>query len=257
MLLFSSLQKYYVFHHTLIFIVVFLFISSLSYAEELTLKKNYYVIFEVNGDKLIDNYASDTRTRQLGVASWQRITELFPLHYRKGIIQYNVMAGRRWAGRFGGDGSNDIGKPGYSLSVARYLLEKTPALENSKLPITPRRGTLDWTLIHEMGHYICLTTNAIELFSQSFDGDMHPQPTRRKRPMDYPADGSPLTTGNFVTSYAERTPGDEEVVETFTTYMTITELPKNNSLVARKINFFNTLPGFPELRQHIQQFSSH
>ncbi|MEE9394526.1 MAG: hypothetical protein V3W41_18685 [Planctomycetota bacterium] len=113
-----------------------------------------------------------------------------------------------------------------------------------------------YTLVHEMGHYICIRTYAIELFSQSFDSDRVPQPERRKKPDDYLKDGSPRLDGNFVTSYAERTPGDEEVVETFTTYMLVKDLPKGDSLVVRKIRFFETMPGYPELRRRIQGIGS-
>jgi hypothetical protein len=74
----------------------------------------------------------------------------------------------------------------------------------------------------------------IEKFSGVYDGDDVPQPKRSKDPKNYPDDGSPLVEGNFVTSYAERNPGDEEVVETFTTYLTVTKLPDNSSLVGKK-----------------------
>jgi hypothetical protein len=215
----------------------------------------YHAVFEVNSDILQEKYTPDSLTKKLGIAGWDRIKALFPPSYRRGIIQFNVMAGRRWAGQFSGDGENDIGRQGYRLSIAKYLLEKEPNLNHPLVPVTPRRATLDWTIVHELGHYICLTHDAIELFSQSFDGDMVEQPIRRKRPLDYPIDGSPKTEGNFVTSYAERAGGDEEVVETFTTYMMIKELPSNNSLVARKIRFFNRIDGFPELRAHIQSLS--
>ena len=215
----------------------------------------YHAVFTVQQGKLEAKYTPNQHTQQLGIYGWERIKALFPAEYRKGIVQFNVMAGRRWAGQFGGDGKNDVGRTGYSLSVAKYVLEQETQLSIPNRTVTPRRATLDWTLVHEIGHYICLITNAIELFSQSFDGDMVEQPTRRKRPLDYPKDGSPKTEGNFVTSYAERTPGDEEVVETFTTYMTIKELPTNNSLVARKIRFFNSIEGFPELRAHIQSIN--
>ena len=215
----------------------------------------YHAVFEVKKSKLEDKYTPDKHSKNLGIYGWERIKALFPESYRKGIIQFNVMAGRRWAGQFSGDGENDIGRKGYRLSIAKYLLEKEIDLSNAIRPVTPRRATLDWTIVHEMGHYICLTRNAIELFSQSFDGDMVEQPIRRKRPFDYPGDGSPKTEGNFVTSYAERAGGDEEVVETFTTYMMINELPTNHTLAAKKIRFFNGLEGFPELRAHIQSLS--
>ena len=243
-------------HPALLFLSFLIYATPHAVADDHGLYKGrYFAVFEVNNTQLEDVFASDTATKQLGVAGWNRITALFPEIYRKEIVQFNVMAGRRWAGQFGGDGSNDIGKKGYKLSVAKYLLLKEPELHNPVRKITPRRGTLDWTLVHEIGHYICLESNAIELFSQSFDGDMVPQPHRRKRPLDYPVDGSPNTNGNFVTSYAERTPGDEEVVETFTTYMMIKELPQNDSLVAKKIRFFESIEGLPKLRQHIQNLS--
>jgi hypothetical protein len=212
----------------------------------------YHAVFEIKNNTLQSKYTPDEHTRKLGIAGWERIKTLFPLAYREEVIQFNVMAGRRWAGQFSGDGENDMGRKGYRLSIAKYLLEKETNLTQANRPVTPRRSTLDWTLVHEMGHYICLTRNAIELFSQSFDGDMAEQPLRRKRPLDYPVDGAPSTNGNFVTSYAERSRGDEEAVETFTAYMTIKELPTSNSLAARKIRFFNTIDGFPELRKNIQ-----
>lgn len=218
-------------------------------------KGKYFVVFEVDGNTLNDKFISTDNTKMLGVAGWNRITQLIPLKYRENIVQFNVMSGRRWAGNFSGDGENDVNREGYRLSIAKYLLQEEGQLMDAQRPASNRRGTLDWTLIHELGHYICLERNAIELFSQSFDGDMFFQPERRKKPNDYPKNGSPITDGHFVTSYAERTPGDEEVVETFTTYMTLKELPSNDSLVARKIRFFNTLPGFPELRAHIQRLN--
>ncbi len=232
------------------------FTSAFTHAEDYDLfNGRYHAVFEVKGNVLEDKYTPEKHTKDLGIYGWERIKALFPLSYRREIIQFNVMAGRRWAGQFSGDGENDIGRKGYRLSVAKYLLEKELNLNDTLRPVTPRRATLDWTLVHELGHYICLTRDAIELFSQSFDGDMVEQPFRRKRPLDYPVDGSPRIEGNFVTSYAERAGGDEEVVETFTTYMTINKLPTNNSLVAKKIRFFNSIKGFPELRTHIQSLS--
>ncbi len=215
--------------------------------------KKYVAILEVDGDNLVAKALRDDELAgMLGVACWQRLTTLFPPRYRKGLVQFNIQKGNRWAGFFNGSGANDVGRKGYSLSIARYLALKEKNVDDPLRPLTPWRGTLDWTTVHEMGHYICLTTNAIELFSQAFDGDDKPQPSRRKQPNDYPKDGSPVVDGNFVTSYAERTPGDEEVCETLTTYLLIDKLPTNDSLVARKIRFFNKLPGYPELRKHIQ-----
>lgn len=212
----------------------------------------YLAVFEVRDNRFIGKAVRDKKSEELAGPCWERIKALFPLSYRKLIVQFNIMSGRRLAGSFDGSGRNDVGRKGYRLSVAKYLVEKEQKLKKSKRVVSRRRGTLDWTLVHEMGHYICLRMNVIELFSQSFDGDQNPQPKRRKKPLDYPKDGSPKLKGNFVTSYAERKGGDEEVVETFTTYMLVKTLPKGDSLVERKLRFFNTIPGLPELRKHIQ-----
>lgn len=215
--------------------------------------ENFLAIFELSGDEMIAKAVrGDEEAARLGVACWNRITTLFPSGYRKGLVQFNIQGGRRWAGFFNGGGSNDVGRKGYSLSIAKYLALAEPGVNDPNRPLTAHRGSLDWTTVHEMGHYICLKTDAIELFSLTFDGDDHRQPLRRENPDDYPMDGSPVLNGNFVTSYAERTPGDEEVCETFTTYLLVKKLPTNDSLVAKKIRFFELLVGYPALRKHIQ-----
>lgn len=211
-------------------------------------------VFEVDGDGLVGKSVRDRAAAELGLQGWARTAALFPVEHRDEIVQFNVLSGRRWSGLFGGDGANDVGRPGFSLSLAQYQLAEEAELADPRRPLTPRRGTIDWTIVHEMGHAICLATDSIEGFSQVFDGDDAPQPRRRKAPDDYPEDGSPKTDGHFVTSYAERTPGDEEVVETFTTYMMLAALPTNDSLVAKKIRFFDGVPGMPELREHLRAF---
>lgn len=212
----------------------------------------YIAVFEVRDDAFVGKRVRDKEAAKLAHACWARIKVLFPLSYRKLLVQFNIMSGRKLAGAFDGSGRNDVGRRGYRLSVAKYCAEKEKKLSDAKRKVSRRRGTLDWTLVHEMGHYICLRMNVIELFSQNFDGDDVPQPKRRKKPTDYAKDGSPKLTGHFVTSYAERKGGDEEVVETFTTYMLVKKLPTGDSLVAKKLRFFDTIPGFPELRKHIQ-----
>jgi hypothetical protein len=157
---------------------------------------------------------------------------------------------------FDGDGKNDVHRKGYRLSIADNTLRGEPLLEQSSRPVTARRGTLDWIVVHEMGHSICLKYDLIEKFSQSFDGDDVPQPKRHQSPSDYAEDGGPKLDGNFVTSYAERTPGDEETVETFTTYLMVKQLPDNASLVAKKILFFDKVPAMRQLREHIQSLSN-
>lgn len=217
--------------------------------------KEYLAVFEIKDGLLTGKDLRNQTSGPLGLAAWKRLTALFPAAHRNELVQFNVQAGERWAGMFDGDGRNDVNQKGYRLSIADYTLRGESQLEQAKRPVTPRRGTLDWTVIHEMGHYICLKQDLIEKFSQAFDVDKVPQPTRRKDPQDYPEDGSPKLDGNFVTSYAERNPGDEEAVETFTTYLTVAQLPGNASPVAQKILFFDRISDLRDLRRHIQSLS--
>ncbi|WP_068265283.1 hypothetical protein [Rubripirellula obstinata] len=216
----------------------------------------FLAVFEIDGDDFIAKVVRDEQAATLGLYGWQRIETLFPLEYRNELVQFNVLDGKRWAGFFSGDGANDVDRKGYRLSIAKFLLLKESNRHNPSRSITPRRETLDWTLVHEMGHYLCLRSDSIEQFSQVFDGDSKPQPRRREEPDDYAKDGSPKLKGDFVTSYAERTGGDEEVVECFTTYMLVANLPTNDSLVAEKIRFFDDVEGMPELREHIQKYKA-
>lgn len=228
--------------------------------------EKYLALFEVIDGRLVHGHLRDTAAGDLGRACWERLTTLFPARYRTEIVQFNVLDGRRWAGILDGDGSNDVGRPGYRLSVARYLLESEEHLLDPRRAPTPRRGTLDWTIVHEMGHAICLredpflpdgtSINAIELFSQHFDGDSVPQPERRADPDDYPDDGAPKLTADFVTSYAERHGGDEEVVECFTTYVLVPRLPGPDTLAARKVLFFDRFETFRSLRDHVQSLAA-
>lgn len=211
----------------------------------------YLAVFEIEGDEIVGKSIRDEEAGELGIQCWNRIVALIPTEYRTGVVQFNIEAGRRWAGRFGGDGKNDVGRKGYKFSIAKYAALEEENLRDAHRPVTPRRGTLDWTIVHEMGHYICLKTDTIERFSRQFDAKPN-MPVRREVPDDYPEDGSPKTDGEFVTSYAERTPGDEEVVETFTTYITVDELPTNDSWVGRKIRFIGTIEGIAELREHVR-----
>lgn len=211
----------------------------------------YLAVFEIDGDAIIGKSIRDPEAGELGIQCWNRVVALIPRKYREGVVQFNIEAGRRWAGRFGGDGKNDVGRKGYKFSIAKYAAAEEENLSDATRPVTARRGTLDWTIVHEIGHYICLKTDTIERFSRQFDAKPN-MPVRREAPDDYPEDGSPVTEGGFVTSYAERTPGDEEVVETFTTFMTVDELPANGSWAGRKIRFIGTVEGMAELREHVQ-----
>ncbi|MEE9394844.1 MAG: hypothetical protein V3W41_20335 [Planctomycetota bacterium] len=109
---------------------------------------DYLAVFEVRDDKLVGKHLRVSVAGRLGLQCWERMTTLFPLSYRKLIVQFNVMKGKGAAGRFSGNGSNDVGRKGFRISIARYLLEKSKAtLKKRSRPVTARRGTLDWTLV--------------------------------------------------------------------------------------------------------------
>lgn len=215
--------------------------------------------FEVDGNRLISTFVRDTASAQLGLKYWQKMVTRVPFDVRRDIVQFNVIGSSDPVGWFSGDGSNQTGREGYSIAISQILSD---TLGKPCDPLTPRRGTFDWTLVHELAHMRTLLTQVPELFNPPYDGVLQPNVTelfssRFKSPEGnevFPPDGSPKLTGNFVTSYAQQEAGgDEEVAEVFTTYIMIDPLPSNGSTVAAKLKFMDSIPGFSELKTALRQ----
>ncbi len=117
-------------------------------------------------------------------------------------------------------------------------------------PLVPRRGSFDWSLIHEFGHL----RGWLDLTWREFLGTF---PDVQGPGEGYSADGSPVLDRDFVTSYAERDDGDEDYAETFTTFVMLPEsaIPAEQPgepLATAKVRWMSNLPGMRELRQALR-----
>jgi len=206
--------------------------------------RNVAVVFELDGDEVVGAWYEDEQLAEGGLGLWEELVLRIPANQRADLVQFelnrtsdpvastdNSGTGTR-TGRFG---------RGMRFSVVNLTRNEGGATA----PLSRRRGTFDWTLIHECGHlrsYVDGTTNA---FTAAFR-------TGRGAGEWYPQDGSPRTTGNWVTSYAERAGGDEDCAESFTAYVMLDELPTGDSVAAQKVRWFDERPGYRELRRRLR-----
>ena len=167
-------------------------------------------IFEVDGDDLIGKFVRDEAAAEGGLRLWQEVVLRIPANQRVDLVQFEI---------FHNSGQSAIFNRTYDITTHRMGLKLGFHVENFDsndpdvcAPLVPRRGTFDWSLIHEFGHLVGWLDGSWPRFLETFDdvrGDGE----------GYPEDGSPILTGDFVTSYAERADGDEDYAETFTTWV--------------------------------------
>ncbi|MFK7984750.1 MAG: hypothetical protein AB8I08_01885 [Sandaracinaceae bacterium] len=117
-------------------------------------------------------------------------------------------------------------------------------------PLVPRRGSFDWSLVHEFGHLRGWLDGSWDAFLDAFE-DV------RGEGLGYPEDGSPILTGDFVTSYAERADGDEDHAESWTTFVmldldVIPAATAGEPESITKVRWMHTQPGLLALRAAIR-----
>ncbi len=196
--------------------------------------------FEVDGDALVGVFHRDEDVATEALTLWRELVRRIPTNQRLDLVQFQVFRSSGLAGHVDGSGTaNQIGRYGFTLSLNMSNIERRREHRGPRL--SGRRGNFDWTLIHEFAHIRGLLDGAVDEFTSRFqveggDGE------------GYPDDGSPRLDGDFVTSYAERSAGDEDFAESFTTYVMLDELPEERSVAADKVRWFAGLPGYPELR---------
>lgn len=201
---------------------------------------NYQAVFEVSGDDLVGKFVRDEAAAQGAMLLWQELVMRIPLNQRTQLVQFSLIENDDLAGYVNNTGTdNQTGRLGPSL----YLNVSNIADNDPDVcaPLSGRRGTYDWTLIHEFGHLRQYADGTVNDFTATFQ-----TPTGDGE--GYPSDGSPVLDGNFVTSYAEEAGGDEDAAESFTTFVMLADIPTNDSIAADKVRFFDEQPDYAELR---------
>ncbi|MEQ9499437.1 MAG: hypothetical protein RIT81_21305 [Deltaproteobacteria bacterium] len=205
-------------------------------------------IFEVDGHALIGKHVTDVAAAEGGLRLWQEITLRIPQNQLLDLVQFEISLDTDPVAYFNRRGA---------VTTQRYGLKLGFSVENFTrndpdpcAPLVPRRGTFDWSLVHEFGHLRGWVDGSWDRFLDTFEDVRGPGE-------GYPEDRSPSLDRDFVTSYAERADGDEDHAESWTTYVMLADdavgpAMANEPLARTKVRWMRDQPGLPELRQAIR-----
>jgi len=217
---------------------------SLAYADE----PDVVATFEVDGHDLIGKHVTDVAAAEGGLRLWQEVMLRIPQNQLLDLVQLDISLDTDPVAYFNRSGNVTTTRLGLKIgfSVETFALNQ----DDPCAPLEPRRGTFDWSLVHEFGHLRGLVDGSWFLFLDTFPDVQGPGD-------GYPEDGSPILTGDFVTSYAERDDGDEDYAETWTTYVMlpasdIPALTGDDPLALQKVHWMEQQPDLHELREAIR-----
>ena len=198
--------------------------------------------FEVDGDRLVGKFVRDAAAADAAMELWQELVLRIPTNQRADLVQFNIFGDDDPVAWVDGTGvGNQVGRYGFTVAFSVDNFDRDP--EGPCAPLVGRRGTFDWTLVHEFHHIRGRADGTVDAFTAAFphvvgDGE------------GYPEDGTPVLDRDYVTSYAERSSGDEDAAETFTTYVMLAEVPAQaQAVAATKVRWFGDQADYPELRR--------
>ncbi|MBL4684576.1 MAG: hypothetical protein JKY37_08315 [Nannocystaceae bacterium] len=210
--------------------------------------KNVVATFEVDGHDLIGKFVTDVAAAEGGLKLWQEFTLRIPENQLFDLVQLDIYLDNDPIAYFNRNGNVTTRRLGLKIgfSVDIFALNQ----DDPCAPLEPRRGTFDWSLVHEFGHLRGFVDESWPLFLDTFPDVQGPGD-------GYPEDGSPVLTGDFVTSYAERADGDEDYAESWTTYVMLPagDIPAptaGESLALQKVHWMDQQPDLRELREAIR-----
>lgn len=204
--------------------------------------------FEVDGHDLVGKHVTDIAAARGGLKLWQEFTLRIPENQLQDLVQLDIYLDTDPVAYFNRNGNVTTKRLGLKIgfSVENFELNQ----DDPCAPLEPRRGTFDWSLVHEFGHLRGFVDGSWPTFLNTFPDVQGPGD-------GYPEDGSPILTGDFVTSYAERADGDEDHAETWTTYVMLpaSDIPPpmpGESLALQKVHWMDQQPDLRELRDAIR-----
>ena len=203
-------------------------------------------IFEVNGHQLIGKHVRDRTAAEGGLKLWQELTTRIPENQLLDLVQFNIYTRTDPIAIFNRRGDVQTKRNGLKLGFSTRQFELNDP--DPCAPLVPRRGSFDWSLIHEFGHLRGWLDGSWDRFLDTFDDTSGPGE-------GYPTDGSPVLTGDFVTSYAERADGDEDHAESWTTFVMLPSLPDesaNEPLALQKVRWISKQPALSALRRALR-----
>jgi hypothetical protein len=201
--------------------------------------------FEVDGDDLIGKFVRDAAAAESAMDLWQELVLRIPTDQRLDLVQFQVYGDTDPVAWVDGTGvGNQVGRYGFTVAFSTENFELDPG--GPCEPLSGHRGTFDWSLVHEFHHIRGRVDGTVDAFTFEFPhvvGDG----------AGYPDDGTPVLDRDYVTSYAERSSGDEDAAETFTTYVMLDELPPPaDALATVKVRWFDEQPQYAAVRRALR-----
>lgn len=205
-------------------------------------------IFEVDGHDLIGKHVDDREAAQRGLLLWQEFTTRIPANQLADLVQFEISTDEDPVAYFNRNGDVTTTRQGLKIGYSTASFEKNDP--NPCAPLEPRRGSFDWSLVHEFGHLRGWVDGSWDRFEDTF-------PHWEGSGDGYPEDGSPVLTGDFVTSYAERADGDEDHAETWTTFVMLDDgaippFTEGEPLATTKLRWMSEQPDYIALRNAIR-----
>ena len=205
-------------------------------------------IFEVDGHKLIGKHVTDTSAAESALKLWQEVTLRIPENQLRDLVQFEISTDNDPVAYFNRTGNITTERYGLKIGFSTKVFSQNDP--DPCAPLVPRRGSFDWSLIHEFGHLRGWLDLTWPEFLTTFPDVQGPGE-------GYPEDGSPTLDGDFVTSYAERDDGDEDYAESFTTFIMLPDsaIPAEQPgepLALAKVRWISKLPGMRELREALR-----
>lgn len=210
--------------------------------------KDTLATFEVCGDVFVGKYVRNREAAEKGLLMWQEVVLRIPANQRRDLVQFEIYQNSGQAAIFNRTG--DITTQRQGLKIGFHVDTFDDNQSDVCAPLAPRRGSFDWSLVHEFGHLRGWVDGSWPEFLDTFPDFEGPGE-------GYPEDGSPVLDRDFVTSYAERADGDEDHAESWTTFVMLPEPAivaedEGEPLAMTKVRWMREQPGLAELRQAIR-----
>jgi len=205
----------------------------------------------VTSDEPVDTSADtdpdsgDEDAAEQAMLLWQELVLRIPTDQRLDLVQLDIYDDDDPVAWVDGTGvGNQVGRYGFTVAFSADNFDRNPG--GPCAPLSGHRGTFDWTLIHELHHIRGRVDGTVDAFTSQF-------PHVPGDGVGYPEDGTPVLDRDYVTSYAERSWGDEDAAESFTTYVMLTALPEPaDALATAKVRWFDEQPDYAAWRSMIR-----
>ena len=141
---------------------------------------NVLAAFEVDGDQLIAVGYQSRAVAEGALSLWRELVLRIPTNQRPDLVQFEITRRSDPAGSTDNSGTGShTGRFGTVLAFSQTNLERNQ--EDPCAPLARRRGTYDWTLVHEFSHMRCYADGTVNEFVQAAPARVRATPRTDRR----------------------------------------------------------------------------